>query len=188
MDSKALERAVVKAMAWHPSEDGPGYQETEKEVIAAIHAAFDTASSHSFSLEWIAGARPPVHPNPMRGRQSFATFDLAIAFMRRQAPDARFASLTERIEREVDRTADARTALKSFGSELPEIDGLRWLRPGGLMPNVIRAETEAGDYYITNGDRIAVSGPLNGHFDTVEDAISAVVRHHAASTAKGGGE
>ena len=77
-------------------------------------------------------------------------------------------------------TDAGRDALPAFGGELPEIDGLRWLRPGGLMPNVIRAETAAGDYYITNGDRIAVSGPLNRHYDTVEDAVSAVARHHAA--------
>lgn len=67
----------------------------------------------AYRLEWIAGARPPVHPNPMDGAQSFHSFDNAIAFMKRQAADAQFVSLTERtmIQAETDRSPEARAAL-----------------------------------------------------------------------------
>lgn len=69
-----------------------------------------------FSLEWIAGARPPVHPSPMRGRQSFRSIDEAIAFMSRLAADAQFVSLTEYEEREFDRSEEARVALAATRS------------------------------------------------------------------------
>lgn len=34
-----IESAVTKAMAWHPSESGPSYDETRKEVEALISRA-----------------------------------------------------------------------------------------------------------------------------------------------------
>jgi hypothetical protein len=70
-----------------------------------------------FSLEWIAGARPPVHPDPMRGRQSFRSFEDAIAHVQRQAADAQFVSLTELVETSLDRSSDARSALNTSGTE-----------------------------------------------------------------------
>lgn len=96
----------------------------QEEADAAIytspplsHRGEDSAEVESrFSLEWIAGARPPVHPDPMRGRQSFRSFDQAIAFMNRQANDAKFVSLTEYEEREFDRSEEARAALAATRS------------------------------------------------------------------------
>lgn len=65
----------------------------------------------SFHLTWVAAPRPPVHPNEMIGKQSFLTFDDAVNFMKRQASDARFVSLTEVITRVKDRSDDARDAI-----------------------------------------------------------------------------
>lgn len=50
-----------------------------------------------YKLRWIAGARPPVHPEPMNGSQTFSTEEKARAFFRSLASDAKFVSL-ERIE------------------------------------------------------------------------------------------
>ena len=66
-----------------------------------------------FRLEWIGAPRPPVHPNPMRGRQSFPTLEGAIAFMRRQPADARFVSLREFATTKIDRTDEARVRLSA---------------------------------------------------------------------------
>lgn len=40
-DKEAIERAVIKAMGWEPTEDGPGYHETKDAVLAEIEAAAD---------------------------------------------------------------------------------------------------------------------------------------------------
>ena len=86
-------------------------------VLNAVEQALPpTPSSHvdgarRYHLEWIAGARPPVHPNPMTGRQSFGTFAEAIAFMQRQAPDAKFVLLEESTTSTSDRSVQARIAL-----------------------------------------------------------------------------
>lgn len=73
-----------------------------------------------FHIEWLAGARPPMHPNPMTGRTTFETFDEAVSHMRNQAADAQFVSLEERITTivSVDRSEAARAAL----SAAPEAD------------------------------------------------------------------
>ncbi len=80
--------------------------------IEALEAKL-AAGKITFHLEWIAAARKPVHPEPMTGRQSFSSFDEAIAFMKRQAPDAQFVSLTERtiIQTDEDRSTEARAVL-----------------------------------------------------------------------------
>lgn len=67
-----------------------------------------------YHLEWIAGPRHPVHPNPMRGRQSFSSVSEALKFMKRQAADAEFISLTEKTEvlTVVSRTEEFRALLK----------------------------------------------------------------------------
>jgi len=59
----------------------------------------------AFELEWIGAARPPAHPKPMTGRQSFATLDKAAAFWKRQPADATLVRLTERTTHSADRTA-----------------------------------------------------------------------------------
>ena len=51
--------------------------------------------SIAYILEWEAGARPPVHPNPMVGKRSFASSEDAITFFNRQASDSRFISLVK---------------------------------------------------------------------------------------------
>lgn len=68
-----------------------------------------------YILEWMAGARPPVHPNPMRGRQSFRTPKEAIAFFKRQASDAQFLSLTKRVFITEDCTPQALALLTQEG-------------------------------------------------------------------------
>lgn len=65
------------------------------------------AHSRAFQLHWIAAARPPVHPEPMKGYQTFDTFDAAIAFMRQRASDAIFVSLTEIVTHHIDRATAA---------------------------------------------------------------------------------
>ncbi|MBO1023291.1 hypothetical protein IPU75_01020 [Ochrobactrum sp. SD129] len=90
------------------------FAQAVKNACAEIQEGTDTVKTFvAYRLEWIAGARPPVHPNPMSGSQSFHSFDNAIAFMRRQATDAQFVSLTERkiIQAETDRSPEARAAL-----------------------------------------------------------------------------
>ncbi|WP_313666169.1 hypothetical protein [Shinella sp.] len=69
-----------------------------------------------FHVEWLAGARPPVHPEPMVGRTTFRTFDEAISHMGNQAEDEAFISLEERITTTVDRSSDARAALAATRS------------------------------------------------------------------------
>lgn len=68
-----------------------------------------------YILEWMAGAKPPVHPNPMRGRQSFRTPKEAIAFFKRQASDAQFLSLTKRVFITEDCTPQALALLTQEG-------------------------------------------------------------------------
>lgn len=69
----------------------------------------------SFTIEWIAASRPPVHPTPMTGRHTFRSFDRAVQHMRSQADDAQFVSLTEHTLTTVtvDRSSDLRAALAS---------------------------------------------------------------------------
>lgn len=68
-----------------------------------------------FTLEWIGAARPPVHPEPMTGRQSFPTMEKAVGFMRNQAADAKFVSLSEVTKSTIDRSDAARAALDQGG-------------------------------------------------------------------------
>lgn len=66
-----------------------------------------------FRIEWIAAARPPVHPKPMTGKAWFKTFERALKHMRSQAADAQFVSITEHVTTvvKVDRTDEFRAAL-----------------------------------------------------------------------------
>lgn len=72
----------------------------EARILAAL-APTDAAQAREvevyYKLRWIAGARPPVHPEPMNGSQTFSTEEKARAFFRSLASDAKFVSL-ERIE------------------------------------------------------------------------------------------
>ena len=69
-------------------------------------------SAHEqFRLEWLAAARPPHHPEPMKGRQTFETFEQAVRFMQRQPADAQFVSLEQISSYSRDRSDDARAAL-----------------------------------------------------------------------------
>ena len=64
-----------------------------------------------WELVWISGARPPVHPEPMRGRQTFKSLDAALTFFVKLAPDAVFESLTLVIEERKDFSEDARSRI-----------------------------------------------------------------------------
>jgi hypothetical protein len=64
---------------------------------AALIFEGDVETSTRFHLEWIAGARPPAHPSPMTGKTTFGSFEDAVDHMRRQAEDAKFVSLVERV-------------------------------------------------------------------------------------------
>lgn len=77
----------------------------------------DEPIHRQFRLEWDAAARPPAHPEIMRGRETFPTFDTAVRFMGRQSPDATFVSLVEISSYSEDRTADALAALNQPGGE-----------------------------------------------------------------------
>lgn len=81
------------------------------------HVAGETATF--FVIEWIAAPRPPVHPNPMTGRQTYRSFERAVLHMKSQAHDAEFISLTERttVTTSVDRSSDLRAALAATATE-----------------------------------------------------------------------
>ncbi len=64
-----------------------------------------------YELRWIGAARPPVHPTPMKGRQTFKSFEKAAAFFDKQPDDAEFVSLTQIMTRKLDRTEDFRAAI-----------------------------------------------------------------------------
>lgn len=53
-------------------------------------------------LTWIAGARPPAHPNEMEGRQVFQSAYDAGVFFSKQEPDTKFVSLIIREIQETD--------------------------------------------------------------------------------------
>lgn len=91
-----------------------------KDLEHRLEQPFDASTSDTtgeatkrFHIEWIAAARPPVHPNAMTGRATFDTFDEALDHMRNQAEDAVFVSLVERttIVNEVDFSSDMRLKL-----------------------------------------------------------------------------
>lgn len=67
---------------------------------------FLTTSSH-WEMTWTTGARPPVHPTPMKGRESFKSMDEALTRFSKFADDAIFESLTLVIEERKDFTEDA---------------------------------------------------------------------------------
>ena len=72
----------------------------------------DLRAVSRFNLAWTAAPRPPVHPQPMTGRQSFQAFDEAVAFVGKQPSDSTFLSLTEVVTSRIDRSDDVRAALK----------------------------------------------------------------------------
>jgi hypothetical protein len=72
------------------------------------------ATSYRYALNWIAAPRPPVHPTEMEGNQTFLTFDKAVTFMSKQAPDARFVSLSRITTTVEDVSEMARKALSNL--------------------------------------------------------------------------
>lgn len=64
-----------------------GTAESGQQVVAPEHIAY--------VLKWTAGARPPAHPRPMDGRQSFGSLLAVKLFWDQQAADAVFVSLEE---------------------------------------------------------------------------------------------
>lgn len=81
-------------------------------IRLALEAAFSETTS-VFQLEWISGARPPVHPEPMTGRQGFPTFERAVRHMKNQASDAKFVSLLEHSTKIIDRSDELRAAMRA---------------------------------------------------------------------------
>lgn len=61
--------------------------------VLSAYARRNKIASETFTLEWEAAARPPIHPNPMLGKQSFKTAEEARRFFYKQANDSRFISL-----------------------------------------------------------------------------------------------
>ena len=72
-----------------------------------------------WELVWISGARPPVHPEPMRARQAFKSLDAALTFFVNLAPDVIFESLTLVIEERKDFSEDARSRIARMRKEKP---------------------------------------------------------------------
>ena len=68
------------------------------EALAAIQPDPEpkpvATTSVSYKLQWLAGARPPAHPDPMKGSAAFDTSEAAMAFFSRLADDAKLISLT----------------------------------------------------------------------------------------------
>lgn len=66
----------------------------EVRPLYATPSSAGTVSVVRYRLEWLAGARPPSHPDPMKGSASFDTQEDALAFLSRLADDAKPLSLT----------------------------------------------------------------------------------------------
>lgn len=107
--------------------------------------------SSSFALEWLSGARPPVHPEPMVGRQTFETFKEAIGFMARRAMDSQLTGLIEHtaLRAGTNRTAEAQEELQKLRSQYDDFstDPRRWSwsklireKPNGLRAVVAEYE------------------------------------------------
>jgi hypothetical protein len=94
---------------------GWGWTETPLYTHPLSEQTLGGGETSHFQLEWVGAPRPPVHPTPMTGRQSFPSFDAAIAFMGRRPADSSFVSLTEILTHSVNRTSDAILALKTKG-------------------------------------------------------------------------
>ncbi|PTV72173.1 hypothetical protein [Agrobacterium pusense] len=92
---------------------------TEATLSAQVQDVAGAETTTRFHIEWIAGARPPVHPNPMTGRTTFESFERAVQHMKSQADDAQFVSLEERRTTivHIDRSADMRAALPAAPSQ-----------------------------------------------------------------------
>lgn len=56
----------------------------------------------NFVLTWISGARPPAHPEKMKGIQTFPTAYDAGVFFSKLSEDSEFISLTMVEERHID--------------------------------------------------------------------------------------
>ena len=78
---------------------------------------FLTTSSH-WEMTWISGARPPVHPTPMKGRESFKSMDAALTRFSKFADDAILESLTLVITERKDFTDDALDRIKRRKQEV----------------------------------------------------------------------
>ncbi|MCZ7929495.1 hypothetical protein [Agrobacterium pusense] len=102
-----------EAVAECPDCDGFG------NVSAQVQDVAGAETTTRFHIEWIAGARPPVHPSPMTGRTTFESFERAVQHMKSQADDAQFVSLEERRTTivHIDRSADMRAALPAAPSQ-----------------------------------------------------------------------
>lgn len=85
-------------------------EKAEAEVERLREVARD--GSATFKLTWIAGARPPAHPEPMTGQQTFPTLEDATAFFSSLAEDAKFVSLTKTTTHSEDISDAARSALQ----------------------------------------------------------------------------
>lgn len=78
-----------------------------------------------FNLTWIAPPSPElpdgrrVHPNPMTGRQSFMSWEIAQAFMSKRCEGSEFVSLTQTTSRTVDRSAEFAAALAQSTAGCP---------------------------------------------------------------------
>ncbi len=83
------------------------------DLIERLSTDRDSVLRRSFALTWTAASRPPIHPDPMRGAQRFATFERAIDFMTKQPSDVQFGALIEIVERRVDRSDDAAAAIRA---------------------------------------------------------------------------
>lgn len=69
-------------------------------------------TSVKWELVWIAGARPPAHPKPMRGVRTFTHMQEALSFFVGLAPDAIFESLTMVLTERKDFSEDALKRIK----------------------------------------------------------------------------
>lgn len=67
-------------------------------LIRAILPAPDAAAIREavhYELHWIAAARPPAHPEPMKGSQTFPTERAALEFFDRKPKDSKFLRLVK---------------------------------------------------------------------------------------------
>jgi len=124
----------------------------DNKVLAAALAgasgvpAFEKTSR--FALEWLSGARPPVHPDPMVGRHTFDTFKKALDFMSRRANDSQLTGLIEHtiLRAETNRTAEAQEVFQKIRAQYDDLSTdpshWSWSKLIREKPNGLRAVVE----------------------------------------------
>jgi hypothetical protein len=122
MDKEAIARIVQNALLKTPRRGNVETWVAAGEVATAILAlqSSERGVERMFVLEWIAAPRPPVHPEPMRGRREFPSIEKVAEFVNNLPDDAEIDSLIEHATAKINRTAQLNAATLSPAEPSPE--------------------------------------------------------------------